>query len=225
MFEQTLASQWKKEHATYTKEIDFDTTLDYYRKHHSEFESPAQARWEQLSALFASFNSKPEAWQAICDMGNDVAVRHIPFDQVAVKKSQGPTADKGGVREWTTKGALVSKPLDQAIFNLPVDHMSPIIEDADGYHIIRVVERLDAGAKSFLEAQKGIKKKITEDRSKKMGDEFMDKLRNQTQVWTIFDNTPAPNSSRGPSAYAGQSAAPGPSTPATAALPGSSFGR
>lgn len=226
-WEQTLAGQWKKEHSTYTKEIDFVATSNYYREHKSEFEIPAQAQWEELTAQFADYNSRDDAYRAICDMGNDVVQRHIPFAEVAKKKSRGPTADKGGFRDWTTKGALVSKVLDEAIFspNLPVGMMSQPIEDTDGFHIIRVIVRHDAGEESFLEAQKGIKKKITDERSKKMADEFMEKLRNQTQVWTIFDKPSAPNSSASPSPYAGQPAAPFSGNPATAAVPQSSFGR
>ena len=190
MFEQTLANQWKKEHSNYEKEIDFDTTLDYYRKHKSEFEFPAQAKWEQLTALFANFNSKDDAWRAICDMGNDVVIRHIPFAEVAKKKSRGPTADKGGFRDWTTKGAPVSKVLDAAIFspNLRVGDMSQPIEDADGYHIIRVIERIDAGAKSFLERRRESKRRLPKTVRRKWPTSLW-KSCNQTQVWSIFDNT------------------------------------
>jgi parvulin-like peptidyl-prolyl isomerase len=139
-----------------------------------------------LTVLFSQFNDKSQAWQTIAAMGNDV-LHGFPFDQVAKAHSQGPTADKGGLRDWTTKGALVSKVLDGAIFSLPVGQMSVILEDTDGYHIVRVIERIDAGMKPFTEAQKDIKKKIKDERSRKSGEEYLEKLRNKTPIWTIFD--------------------------------------
>jgi hypothetical protein len=185
--------QWKTEHSKCDKEIDFDSTLVYYHDHKADFEYPAQARWEQLSAPFAGYSTKEEAFRAIADMGNRV-LSGRPFAEVAKQLSKEPTADKGGYRDWTTKGALVSKVLDEAIFSpmLPVGRMSTIIEDADGYHIVRLIERRDAGIMSFLDAQKGIKAKLTEERSKKLANDYLDGLRKQAQIWTIFDNDGGP---------------------------------
>ena len=68
--------------------------------------------------------------------------------------------------------------------------MSQILEDNDGYHIVRVIERHDAGMMPFRDAQVEIKKKLKEERSKKTTDEYLEKLRNKTQIWTIFDDQP-----------------------------------
>ena len=114
-----------------------------------------------------------QAWQTrLSAMGNDVLRNVAPFPEVAKKQSQGPTKDSGGYRDWTTKGALVSKVLDEAMFspNLPVGRMSQILEDTDGYHIIRVIERQDAGMVPFRDAQGGIKKKLKEERITKNND-------------------------------------------------------
>lgn len=199
LFETALASEWKSEHAKPEKEIDFDTALIYYHEHKAQFSFPSQARWEQLTATFANFDDKNGAWRAICQMGNDV-LRGVPFADVAKKHSQGPTADKGGYRDWTTKGALVSKVLDEAVFSptLPVGQMSQIIEDTDGYHIVRVIERIDAGVKPFRDAQGDIKKKLTEEETKRLSTEYLQKLREKTQVWTIFDDPAAEVAALGP---------------------------
>ena len=199
-FEQTLAHEWLSEQSRSDKEIDFDTALVYYHEHKAEFSFPAQARWEQLTALFADFNDKQKAWNAIVDMGNDVLRGIAPFAEVAKKKSKGPTADQGGYRDWTTKGALVSKVLDAALFSpyLPPGRMSTIIEDTDGYHIIRVIERKDAGVVPFRDAQGGIKKKLKEERLKKSTTEYLEKLRGKTQIWTVFDEPAATPAGQAP---------------------------
>ena len=205
-FEQSLARLWLEQQADKEQEIDYVTALAYYRSHAAEFSFPAQAKWEQLTALFSQFSNKSLAFQTAAAMGNDV-LRGIPFAEVAKKHSQGPTADKGGLRDWTTKGALVSKVLDGAIFSLPVGRMSQILEDNDGYHIVRVIERHDAGMTPFRDAQVEIKKKLKEERSKKNTAEYLEKLRNKTQIWTIFDDQP------------------GQATPVATAQPQPGFGR
>ncbi len=145
-----------------------------------------------MTVLFANFATPKEAWDAICKMGNDV-LGGAPFAEVAKAKSQGPTAANGGQRDWTTKGSLKSTQLDEALFGsqrgpaLPVGTMSTIIEDADGYHIIRVVERKDAYRTPYRDAQVDIKKLLKEEQFKKKSEAYLAKLRQANPVWTIFD--------------------------------------
>ena len=73
-------------------------------------------------------------------MGNAV-LRGASFAVVARRESNGPRAEDGGRYDWTNQGSLASEKLDHAIFSLPVDVMSDIIEDQFGFHIVRVVER------------------------------------------------------------------------------------
>src|SRR5206468_1856648 len=104
--------------------------------------------------------------QLIADMGNGV-LRGTPLAEVAKVRSQGATAGKGGQWEWTAQGSLRSTVLDRAIFSLPVGAMSQIVEDDDGYHIVRVLQRKAGGRTPFLEAQVEIKKQLRDDRKKK----------------------------------------------------------
>jgi len=109
---------------------------------------------------------------------------------VAKAGSDGATARSGGLRDWTPKGSLVSKVLDEAIFALPAGQLSPILEDEQGFHIVRVTEREDAYRTSFLEAQVQIKQKIRDLREKDQEQAFLAKLWEKTPVWTVFDGAP-----------------------------------
>ena len=129
--------------------------------------------------------------RALAEMGDEV-LRGKQFADVAKARSQGLTADKGGQRDWTSKGALRSNVLDEAIFGLPVGTMSRILEDEDGFHIIRVIERKEAGAVPVKDAQVEIKNKLKEERSKKQTSAYLDKLRGETAAWTILDNDSEP---------------------------------
>ena len=72
-------------------------------------------------------------------------------------KSQEPFAKEGGVHDWTAQGALASDELDKQIFSIPLNAMSEIIEDERGFHIIRVLERQQAGLTPLSEVQDEIR--------------------------------------------------------------------
>jgi parvulin-like peptidyl-prolyl isomerase len=120
-------------------------------------------------------------------MGNDI-LRGVAWADVARQGSTGPTAQQGGQRDWTTQGSLASQALDGALFSLPLNVPSQILEDERGFHIIRVLERVDAGRVPFRDAQVKIKEQIDKDRQQKAVQEYQAKLRKETHVWTVFDD-------------------------------------
>jgi len=184
--ERIVAHQWIQQQTTTDEEISHEEMLAYYHDHAAEFEHSARARWEQLMIRKSPHQTAAEARATLGRMGNEV-LSGVPFAKVAQKASQGPTASQGGVWGWTSKGSLVSEALDQAIFGLPIGQLSQIIEDAQGYHIVRVIERQDASRTPFVEAQVEIRKKIREQREKGVREKYLSKLREEIPVWTIFD--------------------------------------
>jgi len=166
--------------------ITHDQLLRYYHEHSHDYDIPARARWEQLSVRFDKFPDRASADQAIVEMGNQV-LRGAEFAAVARKFSQGATATDGGWYDWTTQGSLVSEVLDHAIFTLPVNEMSLKLEDKTGFHIVRVRERQEARRIEFPEAQADIRATLQEEARKRQIREYVDKLRRDTYIWTIFD--------------------------------------
>lgn len=185
--ERVVAMQWIQQQATANEEISHEEMLAYYQDHLADFEHAARARWEQLMVRKSGRQSDAEARTMLGRMGNEV-LGGAAFAEVAKKQSQGPTASKGGVWDWTNKGSLVSDSLDQAVFGLPVGQLSQIIEDAQGFHIVRVIERKDASRTPFVEAQVEIRKKIRERREKEAREKYLTKLREEIPVWTVFDS-------------------------------------
>ena len=137
---------------------------------------------------FAKHSNRDEAYAAVAGLGNRVLAGASLAD-VAKSASDGPTAREGGQRDWTQKGSLSADSLDQALFSQPVGQLSPqILESADGFHIIRVVERRELTRTSFLDAQKQIKESIQKERMEKRYKEFLEELHKKYPIWTVFDN-------------------------------------
>ncbi len=189
-FEQVAAREMIRRQTEGEKEITHEDLLAHYQQNIKEYEFPAKARWEQLTTKLSEYPSRREAYRALVKMGNSV-LRGTPFATVAKRDSQGITADEGGVYDWTSKGSLVSEVLDKAIFSLPVNKLSAILQDETGFHIVRVLERQDAGRVPFKDAQVGIRKTIEEERHESVVAKYFDRLKRETYVWNHFDQEAA----------------------------------
>lgn len=185
-FERALAQQWVQQKVKIDVEIPHAEMIAWYHGHLADYDFPAKARFEQLTVKVGAKRSRQEAWNMLAAMGNDVLEGRALAD-IARERSEGPSASTGGQYDWTTKGSLVSKVIDEAVFTLPVGQLSAILEEPAALHIVRVVERVDAGRIPFLEAQTGIKEQLLLERRKKEMDEYLAKLRERTPVWSIFD--------------------------------------
>jgi len=187
--ERMIARQWVQQKVKFAGDVAHAEMLAYYHEHAAEFTQSAKARWEELMVRFSRHVRRDEAYQLIAEMGNRV-LKGTPLAQVAKELSEGPTSSDGGAYGWTTQGSLVSRVLDAAIFGLPVGELSQIIEDQQGLHIVRVTERAEATKTPFLEAQVGIREKIKQQKSDEQLRKYLERLKKDVPVWTIFDEQP-----------------------------------
>lgn len=198
--EQMLFSEWMKKEATDDGEVNHDQMLRYYYEHFDDYKYAAKARFETLHVSFKKHRDRQDAWRLICELGNEV-LRGRAFADVAKSRSEGLHADRGGAWDWTTKGSLRSKVLDTAVFSQPVGRLGDVLEDKSGFTIVRVVERKEAGVKSFRETQADIRRQIKEDRGEKHRKEALTKFLAKTRpsAWTIFDDPPVAQQAAPPS--------------------------
>jgi hypothetical protein len=190
-FERGLAQEWLRKNVKADGEIPHADMIAWYHAHLADYEYPARAKFESLTMKTGLKRSRQEAWDSLASMGNEVLAGR-PFAEVAKARSEGPTAAAGGGFDWTSKGSLASKRLDEALFSLPVGQLSTIIDDDSSLHIIRVTERQDAGRTPFVEAQTEIRGSLRDERRQKSMDDYLARLRERTPVWTIFDSGDGP---------------------------------
>ena len=139
------------------------------------------------------FKDASEAYAEIAQMGNNVwqtgtqkPVSGAAFADIAKAKSDGFTAKAGGLHDWTTKGALQCKAIDDGLFTLKVGQMSSIIDSGPAFHIVRVLERKEAGRKPFTDVQADIRDRLKEQRYQKEAVKYLTKLRQDARIWTAF---------------------------------------
>ena len=187
--ERALGQSVLSQKVNYEPEITHQAMLDYYYAHSADYEIPARARWEKLTVRFDRFSNKQQAWAALGEMGNEV-LRGAPLHAVAQRQSQAIDARDGGYHDWTSRGSLASDVLDQAIFSLPIDRLSDRLEDAEGFHIVRVIERIDAGRVPFEQAQVDIKETLRKEHVKEQVNAYVAKLKQEIPVWNTLDEAP-----------------------------------
>ena len=186
--ERMISVQWRSREIRYDRVVTHAELFSYYEQQAAEFEFKGKARWQQMMVRHERFPNKAAAYNALTKMGNQVFGRASSFEEVAKAQSHGTSAPEGGVHDWTNQDSLASKALNKAIFSLPIGALSRIIADDRGFHIIRVIERIDAGKKPFFEAQVEIKKTIVNQRRKEAVAAFAKRIKTSTAVWTIFDD-------------------------------------
>jgi hypothetical protein len=169
-------------------EVTHQEMLDYYLAHQSDYQVPAKATFEILTARAARFNGDRLAAHAhAAMMGNEVFLGGVPFAAVAKRHSQEPLAADGGLYADVSPGSLASKAIDTAVFELEIGKLSQIIEDDQGFHILRVKQRQPAGMVSFEEEQGQIRKKIENQKRLAERQKIFSELRERTKIWTIYD--------------------------------------
>jgi hypothetical protein len=191
--ERVIASEWIRSKVKVNEDVGPDEMVEYYRSHLTDYDYPSQVRWEELMVRKDRFKEESAAYAELAQMGNDVwkngtqkSVRGPAFATIAKAKSDGFTAKDGGIHEWTTKGSLQCMAMDKALFTLEIGQMSPIIDSGPAYHIIRVLERKEAGRKAFVDVQGDIRDKLKEKRFQVEAEKYLTKLRSDARIWTVF---------------------------------------
>jgi parvulin-like peptidyl-prolyl isomerase len=189
--EKAIAAEWIQSKVKINEEVSPDEMLQYYQSHLGDYEYKAQARWEELMVRKDRFSSSREAYAEIARLGNEVwnRAQGLPgpaFAEVAKAGSHGFTAKEGGIQDWTSKGALKATAIDEALFSLQVGQMSPILESDEGFHIVRVLERKEAGREPFSEVQGKIREKLKDERFRAAIEHYLARLRREARIWTAF---------------------------------------
>jgi parvulin-like peptidyl-prolyl isomerase len=184
-----IAQQWLSASVQHANgECTYEQLRQYYDAHIAEFSSESRAKWQEMVVLFSKYATEDEALRKIQWMGNQAA-GGAPFEEIAKANSDGFTASKGGLYDWTTKGSIASPELEQAVFSQPIGQLSPAIIRTDkGFHIVRVTERKEANVVPFIDAQVKIRERIKSQRHQQYQQEYFAQLRRRYPSIVVKDS-------------------------------------
>jgi hypothetical protein len=168
--------------------INLPEMRSYYAKYRNnpKYHREAKVTWREI-AVDTSKAKTSEAAKRQAEALFARLQRGEDFAALAKSQSHGVTAKDGGLWE-TGLGGFKSKALNDAIERQPIGSPGRIIEDSDGFHIVRIESRVPAGTLSFGEVQDQIRDTLFKEKLQRETTTFLGDLRARTPVVTRFDD-------------------------------------
>lgn len=122
----------------------------------------------------AKAKEKIQAIKKRVDAGED-------FAKLAIENSDCPSAPKGGDLEYFQRGQMVA-PFEDAAFALKPGETSDVVETQFGYHLIKVVDRQDAGTMSFAEMKSTIEEHLKQQKVSELLNAYLAELKSRAKM-------------------------------------------
>lgn len=162
--------------------IGRDDMKKYYEEHKSEFERPEQVA---LSAIELTTAGKKDVEVADLKKKAESILQRIKdgedFAVLAKKFSDGSTAQDGGYLGQYKRGEL-SKELEDKVFGMNRNQLTDVIETKQGFLILKVMERYEAGIQPYEKVENEINEKLYSERMEPALREYLKTLREQSYV-------------------------------------------
>lgn len=133
--------------------------VDYYHEHQDDYKVPAKVRWQQIQISHSGAGGRAKAEAKLREARAELD-RGVPFAEVVLKYSDGPTAKDKGLRDWTSRGSLADEKLDQLLFSMPVGTAYEEYFGPQACQIVKVLERTEETVTPFAEVQEEIHEKL-----------------------------------------------------------------
>jgi peptidyl-prolyl cis-trans isomerase C len=125
--------------------VSEDEAEDYFNEHHEKYRTEPRVRVAQI--VVRDFAQAQQVLKRL-NAGAD-------FFKIAREQSIGPEARRGGDLGLITR-QVMPEPLDETIFKLPINKISPVVQSPYGFHIFKVLEIKPAKIKNFAESKEEV---------------------------------------------------------------------
>jgi len=162
--------------------IGHEETKKYYEEHKNDFVKPEEVALRAIELTTEGKNEtqivdqkkKAEDLLKRINEGEDFAV-------LAKRFSDGSTAQQGGFLGVYKRGEL-SKELEDRVFAMKKNELTDVIETKQGFLILQVLERYDAGVQPFEKVENEIMDRLYSERMEPALREYLKTLREQSYV-------------------------------------------
>jgi peptidyl-prolyl cis-trans isomerase SurA len=162
--------------------IGHDDAMKYYEEHKNEFVKPEQVA---LRAIELSTEGKKEAEIAELKKKAEDLLKRIndgeDFGVLAKRFSDGSTAQQGGYLGVYKRGEL-SKELEDKVFAMKKNQLTDVIETKQGFLILQVLERYEAGVQPYEKVEPEIMDHLYSERMEPALRDYLKTLREQSYV-------------------------------------------
>jgi peptidyl-prolyl cis-trans isomerase SurA len=162
--------------------IGADEIKAYYDGHKTEFNRPEQV---VLAEIFLSTENKTGAdVDAVQKRAQDLRKRvddGEDFSELAKRYSESSTAAEGGMLGQYERGQL-SKQFEDAVFTLPKNGMTDVIQTKTGFEFLKVIDHFQAGEQPLDAVQDEIQNRIYMQKMEPQMRSYLAELREESYV-------------------------------------------
>jgi len=162
--------------------ITHEEAMKFYEEHKGEFDKPEEVA---LRAIELGTEGKDEAQIAELKKKADDLLKRIgegeDFAVLAKRFSDGATAQQGGFLGVYKRGEL-SKSIEDQVFAMKKSQLTGVIETKQGFLILQVLERYEAGVQPYEKVENEIMDQLYSERIQPALREYLKTLREQSYV-------------------------------------------
>ena len=109
------------------------------------------------------------------------------FEETARNQSESSEAKKNGLMGYFERGSL-PKEMENVVFSLKVNEISPVVESPYGYHIFKITRRRGKRTLYLSNAREEIKKKILAEKMRVAFAAFLKEVRVNAHIKVLYQN-------------------------------------
>lgn len=181
---------WRREFLRANEHVSLVELNAYYQNNSHRYPTAPQVKWERISVSVLHVETREQAQALIAYLRN--RAQRVPCEAPKVDLHAADTKIEG----WMSVDQISSKVVAQAVTNLAVGVLSPVLEDKDTFYLVRVLERRPGGVASFDEVADVMRREIIADRYQKAESNLIQQLRSESEIWTAMDLRPTATSQK-----------------------------
>jgi peptidyl-prolyl cis-trans isomerase SurA len=163
--------------------IDHADVVKYYQDHQDEFQRPEQVSLREI--LVSTKDKTPDEIPALQKKAQGLLDRvraGDDFAQLAIHFSDGPTAKDGGELGQPFQRGVLAKPIEDQVFKLDKNQTTEVIQTQEGFLILEVEQRYEAGLQPLDKVEDEIMDKLFEAKVDPAVRDFLKQLRQDSYV-------------------------------------------
>jgi parvulin-like peptidyl-prolyl isomerase len=181
--DQLLVEAYIKEKILDKVSVSDSETKEYYEKNKQEYISPKEIKVRHI--LFSvPADATEEESTTIRKKAESVLMevkKGANFSELAKRYSACPSAKKGGVLEYFSRGQMVRE-FEDACFKLKKGELSNVVETPFGFHIIEMLDERRGSGRSFEEVQEEIRQRLLAEKQERRFNALISSLEAKAKI-------------------------------------------
>jgi peptidyl-prolyl cis-trans isomerase SurA len=163
--------------------IDHSDVVKYYQDHQEEFQRPEQVALREI--LISTKDKAPDEIPALQKKAQGLLDRvraGDDFGPLAIHFSDGPTAKDGGELGQPFQRGVLAKQIEDQVFKLNRDQTTEVIQTQEGFLILQVEQRYEAGLQPLDKVDDEITDKLFQAKVEPALRDYLKQLRQDSYV-------------------------------------------